>query len=114
VLQKAVSLIAKDVSWLWRMAYNLAVQGCSDWEEQYIAHTMELFDIAREASTLLFSKVRVLIFLQLLEACCKTSPVDDGELRVYLINASYSTICGQGMSKNKLITHDMSLFLILF
>jgi hypothetical protein len=56
VSQKAVSLITKDVSWLWRMAYNLAVQGCSDWEEQYVTHAMELFGIAKEVNTLLFPK----------------------------------------------------------
>ena len=56
VSQKALSLITKDVSWMWRMAYNLAVQGCSDWEEQYITYTMELFGIAKEVNTLLFPK----------------------------------------------------------
>ncbi|RXW17117.1 hypothetical protein EST38_g8741 [Candolleomyces aberdarensis] len=44
--QKAISLIMKDISWLWRSAYNSAVQGCSEWEDcpEQIA---ELFDIAR-------------------------------------------------------------------
>jgi len=41
----------KDVSWLWRMSYNYAVQGCSEWNdcEEQIA---ELFDISREVSAI--------------------------------------------------------------
>jgi hypothetical protein len=49
--QKSVSIIQKDVSWLWRTAYNCAVQGCSEWEgcgEQI----SELFDMARIVSDL--------------------------------------------------------------
>lgn len=34
---------------------------------------------------------------QLLEACCEASPVDlDGEAYEHLINASFSTVSGQG------------------
>jgi len=41
----------KDVSWLWRVSYNYAVQGCSEWDgcEEQIA---ELFDISREVSAI--------------------------------------------------------------
>ncbi|KAH8111444.1 meiosis protein SPO22/ZIP4 like-domain-containing protein [Phellopilus nigrolimitatus] len=47
LLGKTAPFIAKDVSWLWRTAYNAAVQGCSDWEhaESQIA---DLFDISYE------------------------------------------------------------------
>jgi hypothetical protein len=47
--QKMIILIFKDISWLWRSAYNCAVQGCSEWEcagEQI----SELFDIAKEVT----------------------------------------------------------------
>ena len=47
--QKMIILILKDISWLWRSAYNCAVQGCSEWEcagEQI----SELFDIAKEVT----------------------------------------------------------------
>ncbi|KAG8721685.1 hypothetical protein FRC08_011094 [Ceratobasidium sp. 394] len=40
-----VVVIAKDVSWLWRTAYNAAVSGCRDWDELVV---VELFDLARE------------------------------------------------------------------
>lgn len=47
--QKAVALIIKDISWLWRTAYNCAVQGCAEWErnEERIS---ELFEVARDVS----------------------------------------------------------------
>jgi hypothetical protein len=47
--EKMIILIFKDISWLWRSAYNCAVQGCSEWEcagEQI----SELFDIAKEVT----------------------------------------------------------------
>ena len=44
---KRATIIAKDVSWLWRTAYNCAIQGCSDWENQEDA-VATLFDVARE------------------------------------------------------------------
>ena len=37
-------LIAKDVSWLWRTAYNTAIQACAEWNnaEHEIADLFEL------------------------------------------------------------------------
>ncbi|KAJ7115262.1 meiosis protein SPO22/ZIP4 like-domain-containing protein [Mycena epipterygia] len=72
--QKAVALIIKDISWLWRTAYNCAVQGCAEWErnEERIS---ELFEVARD----------------LLCTCCEASPVDvDADLYLHLITASFS------------------------
>ncbi|KAK0245171.1 hypothetical protein EDD85DRAFT_8484 [Armillaria nabsnona] len=82
--QKALNLITKDVSWLWRTAFNCAVQGCSEWEgsgcEERIS---DLFDIARD----------------LLETCCQASsasPVDvDAEVYLHLIIASFSGVSGR-------------------
>ncbi|KAF8867919.1 hypothetical protein BD779DRAFT_1685070 [Infundibulicybe gibba] len=77
--QKAISLIIKDVSWLWRTAYNCAVQGCSEWE-QHGDCILELFELARD----------------LLESFCQASPVDVGpELYICLINASFSAVAGR-------------------
>ena len=45
--QKAISLISKDLSWLWRTAYNCALQGCYEWDSTP-EQTTELFNIARE------------------------------------------------------------------
>jgi hypothetical protein len=48
--QKATSLIMKDVAWLWRSAYNLAVQGCAEWEEASYDQIAGLFDVASDVS----------------------------------------------------------------
>jgi hypothetical protein len=49
VAQKVTSLVSKDLSWLWRTAYNCAVQGCTDWEDAG-ERISELFDIAKAVS----------------------------------------------------------------
>ncbi|KAJ7259902.1 meiosis protein SPO22/ZIP4 like-domain-containing protein [Mycena rebaudengoi] len=79
---KAIALIIKDVSWLWRTAYNCGVQGCAQWEgcEDRIS---ELFELARD----------------LLVACCESSPVEvDTDLYLHLINASFSAVSGRVFS----------------
>lgn len=38
-------IISKDLSWLWRTAYNAGVAGCQDWEELIVA---EILDLSRE------------------------------------------------------------------
>ncbi|KXN85140.1 hypothetical protein AN958_11630 [Leucoagaricus sp. SymC.cos] len=82
VTQKSFPLIMKDVSWLWRTAYNYAVQGCSEWSncEERIA---ELFDISRE----------------LLEICCNASPADmDAEAALYIVNSSFAAVSARVFS----------------
>ena len=41
------TVVMRDISWLWRTAYNSAVEGCSSWENQG-AQVSEAFDAARE------------------------------------------------------------------
>ena len=55
---KQSALIMKDVSWLWRTAYNTAVQGCFEWMdvEEDIA---ELFDSAYKVSHFIFSHTSI-------------------------------------------------------
>ena len=45
--KKGIAVIARDISWLWRMAYNSAVKGCTAWEcsDDLVS---DLFDISRE------------------------------------------------------------------
>ncbi|PPQ85089.1 LOW QUALITY PROTEIN: hypothetical protein CVT25_009048 [Psilocybe cyanescens] len=93
VSQKVVSLVFKDISWLWRTAYNCAVQGCAEWENAG-DQISELFDIARE----------------LLDCCCQASPVEiDAELCLHLANASFAAVSGRGrcngMLPSMLLTH---------
>ncbi|KAJ8487575.1 hypothetical protein ONZ45_g14285 [Pleurotus djamor] len=77
--QKAFSMVSKDVSWLWRTAYNSAVQACAEWEDASDTIS-ELFELTRD----------------LLQICCDESPVEvDAELYLYLMNASFSASCGR-------------------
>ncbi|KAK1222658.1 sporulation-specific protein 22 [Marasmius sp. AFHP31] len=77
--QSTMALIIKDVSWLWRTAYNCAVQGCSEWEGHQ-DRICDLFDVARD----------------LLEACCQGDPVDlDADLYSHLVYASFSGVSGR-------------------
>ncbi|KAJ8703329.1 sporulation-specific protein 22, variant 2 [Pleurotus ostreatus] len=77
--QKAFSIINKDVSWLWRTAYNAAIQACTEWEDAN-EKISDLFEIARD----------------LLRVCCEESTIDvDGDLHLYLLNASFSALCGR-------------------
>ncbi|KAJ6568977.1 meiosis protein SPO22/ZIP4 like-domain-containing protein [Mycena capillaripes] len=77
--QMAIALIIKDVSWLWRTAYNCAVQGCAEWEQSEL-RISQLFEVARD----------------LLTTCCEASPVDvDADLYLHLINASFSGVSGR-------------------
>jgi hypothetical protein len=52
--RKGIAVIARDISWLWRMAYNSAVKGCSTWEcpDDLVS---DLFDISREVRVDVFS-----------------------------------------------------------
>ncbi|KAI0762520.1 meiosis protein SPO22/ZIP4 like-domain-containing protein [Fomes fomentarius] len=69
----------KDISWLWRTAYNTAVQGCSDWEN-YEDSISDLFDIAR----------------QLLEIYLRFPAVEsEAGLHVFLVNASFAGAAGR-------------------
>ena len=45
--EQKLTLVKKDVSWLWRTAYNCAIQGCSEWKDAE-AQATELFEISRE------------------------------------------------------------------
>ena len=44
-----VALIIRDLSWLWRTAYNCAIEGCSNWDN-HGEEVANAFDIAREVS----------------------------------------------------------------
>jgi len=52
VQKDVVTVIRKDLSWLWRTAYNTAVQGCTDWGEEFEAYATALFRVARDVRQL--------------------------------------------------------------
>ncbi|CAE7228948.1 unnamed protein product [Rhizoctonia solani] len=72
-----LTIIAKDLSWLWRTAYNAAVAGCQDWDELAVAET---FDLARE----------------LMETYSTTlAAVQDTELKQCIMLSSFSATSGR-------------------
>ncbi|KAJ1310787.1 hypothetical protein OPQ81_009307 [Rhizoctonia solani] len=72
-----VAIIAKDLSWLWRTAYNAAVAGCQQWEDLVVA---EIFDLARK----------------LMEAYSTTlAAVQDSEVKECMILSSFSATSGR-------------------
>ncbi|CAA7266391.1 unnamed protein product [Cyclocybe aegerita] len=85
--QKAVPLVFKDIVWLWKTAYNCAVQGCTEWENAG-DQISELFDIARE----------------ILEICCHASPVDvDADLSIHLATATFAAVSGRVFSVREIM-----------
>jgi len=76
---KRATAAVKDISWLWRTAYNCAVQGSSEWE-----------DLEEEVSRL-FDTTRML-----LEVYCEAVLTDvDAEIFAHVINASFAAVAGR-------------------
>jgi len=73
------ALVIKDLSWLWRTAYNTAIQGCSEWDEGE-ENLSDMFELS----------------VQLLELYIAHSPVGvDASIHTYLIDASFAAISGR-------------------
>ncbi|KAG1775142.1 meiosis protein SPO22/ZIP4 like-domain-containing protein [Suillus placidus] len=80
------AMLARDVSWLWRTAYNCAIQACSDWEDRE-DQISDIFDAAR----------------RLLELYTLHATVDvDQAIYIYLVNASFASASGRVMSFRRL------------
>ncbi|KIO03245.1 hypothetical protein M404DRAFT_625830 [Pisolithus tinctorius Marx 270] len=73
------ALVIRDLSWLWRTAYNCAIDGCSDWDN-HGEEVSNAFDIAR----------------QLLELyIAKTLTEVEPSTYVYIANASFAATSGR-------------------
>ncbi|KAG1809768.1 uncharacterized protein HD556DRAFT_1223242, partial [Suillus plorans] len=73
------AMLSRDVSWLWRTAYNCAIQACSDWENRE-DQISDIFDAAR----------------RLLELYALHATVDvDQAIYIYLVNASFASASGR-------------------
>jgi len=57
VTHENAALVIRDVSWLWRTAYNCAIEGCSNWDN-HGEQVSDAFDIAREVGVSLCRDVR--------------------------------------------------------
>ncbi|KAH7103160.1 meiosis protein SPO22/ZIP4 like-domain-containing protein [Auriculariales sp. MPI-PUGE-AT-0066] len=85
-VKKTSALISKDVAWLWRAAFNTAMQGCRDWQNCEL-HIANLFEAASE----------------LMALDCATSILEpDAELRIQLAYASFSAITARVYSARAL------------
>ncbi|OJA21094.1 hypothetical protein AZE42_07730 [Rhizopogon vesiculosus] len=82
------AMIIRDISWLWRSAYNCAIQACSDWEDRE-GQISDIFDAAR----------------LLLEFYILHAPVEgDNTIHIYLVNASFASASGRVMSFRRLLS----------
>lgn len=87
------AILARDVSWLWRTAYNCAIQACSDWEDRE-DQISDIFDAAR----------------RLLELYTLHATVDvDQAIYIYLVNASFASASGRVMSFRRLRSQTESI-----
>ncbi|KAA1468362.1 hypothetical protein DENSPDRAFT_459873 [Dentipellis sp. KUC8613] len=85
--KKKAAAILKDVSWLWRTAYNCAIEGCSDWHD------------AERKTPILFD-----IVIELLEAYSQTqAPLNEVGEDIYLcmVFASFAAISGRVFAMRK-------------
>jgi len=90
--KKGIAVIVRDISWLWRMAYNSAVKGCSTWEcpDDLVS---DLFDISRE----------------LLEAYRDHAVMADGsEVHDHIACSSFAAIAGRVFALRRLETDDVA------
>jgi len=88
--QKRSTAIMKDVSWLWRTAYNCAIQGCSEWEDLE-EDVSRLFDTSR----------------MLLEIYCEAILTDvDPEIFVHLTNCSFTAVAGRMFALRRLLATE--------
>ncbi|KZT35440.1 hypothetical protein SISSUDRAFT_990583, partial [Sistotremastrum suecicum HHB10207 ss-3] len=87
------SFILKDVSWLWRTAYNTAVSGCADWDDCELA-VSNLFDVA----------------LDLMDIFSKESVAEpDVEMYGYKVYAAFAAISGKESNQARLHLSLLSL-----
>ncbi|KIM81848.1 hypothetical protein PILCRDRAFT_8503 [Piloderma croceum F 1598] len=86
------TLVMKDVSWLWRTAYNCAIQGCSEWKDAE-AQATELFEISRE----------------LITVYCNVALVEvDVDVYLHAVKASFAATSGRVFAVRHLL-HNGSL-----
>ncbi|KAH9177088.1 hypothetical protein EDB89DRAFT_1938043 [Lactarius sanguifluus] len=83
--ERRVSFIIKDISWLWRTAYNCAIQGCTEWDNAE-ERVPPLFDASRE----------------LLETYMETALEVDEEMHLCIIFSSFAAVSARVFAMRKL------------
>lgn len=94
IRQNKAPLVAKDLSWLWRTAYNSAVSGLGVWDDEDVT---EMFVVARSVSSYPSPRRQIICSMQLMEASSKCSPIEvESDLHENWLMASFAAITGQG------------------
>lgn len=104
VAGKNAAIIAKDVSWLWRTAYNTALQGCSEWQhaETQIGDLFELsYEVTR--SVYLSSRLRLIYRTQLAHTYSRIA-IDNTETDVYVHMAHSAFSCVSARSEYSMLS----------
>ncbi|KAH9043868.1 hypothetical protein EDB85DRAFT_728235 [Lactarius pseudohatsudake] len=83
--ERRVSFIIKDISWLWRTAYNCAIQGCTEWDNAE-ERVPPLFDASRE----------------LLETYMETALEVDEEMHLCIVFSSFAAVSARVFAMRKL------------
>ncbi|KAI9445576.1 hypothetical protein H4582DRAFT_2125818 [Lactarius indigo] len=92
--ERRVSFIIKDISWLWRTAYNCAIQGCTEWDNAE-ERVPPLFGASREARLLVLSP-------RLLEAYMETALEVDEEMHLCIVFSSFAAVSARVFAMRKL------------
>ncbi|KIJ21375.1 hypothetical protein PAXINDRAFT_94968 [Paxillus involutus ATCC 200175] len=90
VTHENAALVIRDLSWLWRTAYNCAIEGCSNWDDQG-EQVSCAFDIARELLELYVSR---------------TVTEVDPSTYMYIANASFAATSGRVILTRERLSHD--------
>ncbi|KAF9229785.1 hypothetical protein BS17DRAFT_688278 [Gyrodon lividus] len=90
VTHENATLVIRDVSWLWRTAYNCAIEGCSNWDN-HGEQVSYAFDIARELLELYVSR---------------TITEVDPSTYMYIANASFAATSGRVILTRERLSHD--------
>jgi hypothetical protein len=103
--EKRVSLVIKDVSWLWRTAYNCAAQGCTEWDNAE-ERVPPLFDVSREVRLVLYPGVTLCskgAGAQLLEIYLETALEVNEEMHLCLVFSSFAAASARGMFQSNFL-----------
>ena len=95
-----MSTMIKDVSWLWRTAYNCAAQGCTEWENAE-ERVPPLFDASREVRPVLYPGLRCDVIqphgAQLLSTYLETALEVDEEMHLCIVFSSFAAASARGV-----------------
>ncbi|KAF9231600.1 hypothetical protein BU15DRAFT_68195 [Melanogaster broomeanus] len=90
VTHENAALMIRDISWLWRTAYNCAIEGCSNWDN-HGEQVSDAFDIARELLELYVSRTLTEV---------------DPSTYTYIANSSFAATSGRVILTRKHLSRD--------